>query len=154
MRVAGFSATERRGRYASGSLRRGFISIIPERGRAVATTVESKPKRGIAVTYKIVNVMRIKPGKQAEAVEAAKRAHQIVMKLGGVSANRVFQVDMGGDLTGAMIAEFEFESMGALAAWRESGYASSEFQAVMAGMVDIVDMGSTQRFGMVEVDLT
>ena len=106
------------------------------------------------MTYKIVNVIRIKPGKQAEAVEAAKQAHQVVMELGGVSANRVFQVDMGGDLTGAMIAEFEFESMGALAAWRESGYASNEFQAVMAGMADLVDMGSAQRFGMAELDLT
>ncbi len=106
------------------------------------------------MTYRIVNVTRIKPSKQAEAVEAAKRMHQVVMNLGGVSTFRVFQVDLGGDLSGAMISEFEFESMGALAAWRESGYVSSEFRAAVVEWADIVDMGSTQRFGMAELDLS
>jgi hypothetical protein len=118
------------------------------------TTVVSKLQRGTAVTYKIVNVSRIKPGKQAEAAEPAKRMHQTVMNLGGVSAFRVFQVDLGGDLSGAIIVEFEFEPIGALAAWRESGYVSSEFRAAVAEWVDVVDMDSTQRFGMAELDLS
>lgn len=101
--------------------------------------------------FKVVQVFRPLPGKMAGAMEISRQMHPLIMKHGCMS-NRVFQVDFGGSRTGALIGEFEFESMGAYDDFRASMAGDPAFQALAQKAVEVFE-SAPERIGLTELNL-
>ena len=114
--------------------------------------VSVSANKGVRVGFETVQKVRIRPGKMPEALPLFRQAHGIIIRL-GCKANRVYTTDVGGEATGEVVFEYEFDSIEDWAAWRPEFFGDPEFQAMLPAIQDVLEPHSSRIVAMTELDL-